>query len=328
MLMKSTDARVVCWVFAALLCSCADLEPCLERACYFDADGDGWGYPDAPVLECECAQHRIEQGGDCDDADPAINPMAEELCNGIDDDCDGRLPTEEYDLDADGALVCEGDCNDGDPAVHPDALEICDGIDDNCDGLLGTEETDADGDGYLACGGDCDDSDPGLELADVDGDTWTTCDGDCDDNDPAVFPGAVEACNGIDDDCDGVLLDGEDVDDDDDGARLCDDCDDADPEVYPGAPDVFHVPGDFIDIQSALAFLSSGTMVCVRPGTYHENLDFEGKDLWLRSMEGPEVTVIDGNSNGNVVLFHSGEGPDAVLQGFTLTNGVDSSGGG
>ncbi len=198
--MRTIDTRMVCWVFTALLCSCADPEPCLERTCYFDADGDGWGYPDAPVQECECARDRIEQGGDCDDADPAINPMADELCNGVDDDCDGRLPTEEHDLDGDGVLVCEGDCNDGDPGVHPDALEVCDGIDDNCDGLLGTNETDADGDGYLACGGDCDDMDPDLQLADEDGDTWTTCDGDCDDADPEVYPGAPEACNGIDDD--------------------------------------------------------------------------------------------------------------------------------
>jgi len=64
------------------------------------------------------------------------------------------------------------------------------------------------------------------------------CDGDCDDGDAAVFPGAVEACNGIDDDCDGAAG-GDEVDGDGDGFLICDgDCDDGDGAVHPGAAEV------------------------------------------------------------------------------------------
>lgn len=84
------------------------------------------------------------------------------------------------------------------------------------------------------------------------------------------------------------------------------------------------VPDDFPDgIQAALADGSvlDGDSIVVRPGTYVENLDFLGKAIHLKSEQGSEMTVIDGHRNGSVVTFCSGEGPDAVLEGFTLING-------
>ena len=64
----------------------------------------------------------------------------------------------------------------------------------------------------------------------------TTCEGDCDDDDPAVFPGAAETCDGVDEDCD-LAID-EDFDQDGDGRTSCDgDCDDGDPTIFPGAPE-------------------------------------------------------------------------------------------
>jgi hypothetical protein len=52
---------------------------------------------------------------DCDDTDPAVNPGATEICNGIDDNCDTVID-EGFDVDADGYTTCGGDCNDGDAA--------------------------------------------------------------------------------------------------------------------------------------------------------------------------------------------------------------------
>jgi len=102
---------------------------------YKDADGDSYS-DGATITSCAQPSGYILAplaGTDCNDNDAAINPGATEICNGIDDNCDGQLLPGEVDMDGDGSLACD-DCDDNDPAVYPGATEICDGIDNDCDG--------------------------------------------------------------------------------------------------------------------------------------------------------------------------------------------------
>ena len=107
-----------------------------------------------------------------------------------------------------------GDCDDSDPAVFPGASEVCDGVDNDCDGLIDDSDDDVldpstwypdnDGDGFG-------DDYGSVEACDAPDSTWVADGGDCDDDDYSVYPGALERCDEIDNDCDG-LVDEEDPD--------------------------------------------------------------------------------------------------------------------
>ena len=113
------------WVYYELLLF-GDPHTPLQFDCDVDEDG-------ADAVRCG--------GTDCDDHDDSVYEGAPELCDGIDNDCDGLPAMEENDLDEDGFRVCENDCNDYDDSVNPDAIEDCeDWIDNDCNGLVDLDD--------------------------------------------------------------------------------------------------------------------------------------------------------------------------------------------
>ncbi|MFH2002166.1 MAG: right-handed parallel beta-helix repeat-containing protein, partial [Planctomycetota bacterium] len=94
--------------------------------------------------------------------------------------------------------------------------------------------------------------------------------------------------------------------------------------------ETIHVPGDYPSIRYAVQIAQEGDEVIVEPGTYVENIIFQGRNITLKSSSGPEVTVIDGKNPspqdwGSVVIFNNHERADCVLEGFTLINGSGTS---
>lgn len=93
--------------------------------------------------------------------------------------------------------------------------------------------------------------------------------------------------------------------------------------LSPALAETLNVPGGYATIQAGIDAAADGDVVLVSPGTYAENIDFQGKAITVRSDQGPETSIIDGGgtTNGSIgVMFHSGEGYGSVIEGFTITN--------
>ena len=268
---------------------------------YWDGDNDGWGKE--AQWQCQCGavgNYTTVKKGDCNDADDTVNPASTEACNGKDDDCDGLIDEQDavgcqphyLDTDTDGygvtavskclcansgqyTTLSGGDCNDADLKVNPGATESCNGKDDDCDGAIDEQDAagctvyylDKDGDSVgVTSDSKC--------LCVANGLYSTTTSGDCDDTNSTVKPGATEACNGFDDDCDGAIDElgasgcvvyHEDVDDDGYGktaktqclcspagdytTTLSGDCADTDAAVFPGAGEKCNGKDDDCDAQ-------------------------------------------------------------------------------
>lgn len=167
-----------------------------------DVDGDGFE----------------EKDGDCDDANPNVNPGRMEVYyNDLDDDCNPRTNDDDQDGDGFAAERSMGpDCDDQNPMVNPVAMDTPgNGVDEDCDG-----------------------ADRVLSGGDADGDGVTEAAGDCNDNNPNVSPRATEVpYNGVDDDCSANTPDN---DLDRDGFAMPRDCDDANPNINPNAEEVYY----------------------------------------------------------------------------------------
>ena len=99
--------------------------------------------------------------------------------------------------------------------------------------------------------------------------------------------------------------------------------------------EILNVPADFPSIQSAIDNSTNGDTILVSPGSYQENINFNGKNIILSSYfllsNDPSYvlsTVIDGSQSGTCVTFNNGEDSGAILTGFTLKNGGGVSTGG
>ena len=256
----------------------------LTTTFYYDEDHDGYGTSSKTIQACSVPVNYSANSEDCNDSNPDVHPGANEICNGIDDNCDSVIDGENsvgciiyyYDGDSDtygdlnNKCLCSGegnytatvsgDCNDSNPNIHPNATEFCNGIDDDCDPMTpdgsgeqaplnsnqigvcsGSVKYCLDGtwqdyyyniNNYEAqeetCDGldnNCDGSvDEGLTTTfyyDEDHDGYGTSSktiqacsvpvnysdnpNDCNDSNPNVHPDATESCNGIDDNCNGVI---------------------------------------------------------------------------------------------------------------------------
>ncbi|MEC7522191.1 MAG: putative metal-binding motif-containing protein [Myxococcota bacterium] len=124
-----------------------DVDETVQTLYYRDGDGDGYGRDDVTQLACAPPSGFVGVGMDCDDATSSTYPSASELCNAIDDDCDGSRDETFTCVEGEttgcttscgsrGTGTCTTSCEEPDAAACTPPSETCNYVDDDCDGFL------------------------------------------------------------------------------------------------------------------------------------------------------------------------------------------------
>ena len=293
---------------------------------------------------CEMPEGYVERGDDCNDLETMIHPNNYELCDGVDNNCDGTIDVDAEDrfeiyIDTDndgfgnrnevGELSCsllEGystnndDCDDDVGTINPNTDEICDGIDNDCDD--NTDENDA--------------IDGSIWFVDEDNDGFGSSEGtmvscsqpvdyvqnanDCDDDIDTVNPNADEICDGIDNDCDGLFDDMDEDVLDDNKIQIFLDLDND------GYGDDTSVTLDFCSIPEGYVILGGDcdeTDILIHPNNYDElwdgvdnncdgTIDVDAEDRFEIYIDTDNDGFGNRNEVGGVILFS--------LEGYSTNN--------
>jgi len=192
---------------------------------YLDNDFDGYGNPLIFVLTCDPPGGYVSNNLDCEDNYSSVYPGATEYCDGLDNDCDGLFDEDAWDSqtwyadsDYDGygnpaisIIACSPglgytnntfswDCDDTDNTVYPGATEYCDGKDNDCNGI--EDDYPVDGQYWYADNDNDTYGDPGTWVYECNPPLgYVENNQDCDDYDFRIYPGAIEICDGLDNNC-------------------------------------------------------------------------------------------------------------------------------
>ena len=346
-----------------------------EALWYPDLDGDNFGVAGLPVSACDKPVNYADNIDDCDDWRGDTYPGADELCDGYDNDCnliddDNAIDAPTWYTDNDGDeygtvvgavvacdqptdMIADGtDCNDTDNSIHPGAIEYCNTLDDDCNGA--PDDNTVDGDPFYADVDIDGYGDPdeelifcGVPFGYVEDNT------DCDDARFETNPGAIEYCNGYNDDCDAELdepdandtvewhpdFDGDFFGDPDVTEVACaptdptwvednTDCDDLFADSWPGAPEYCN------DRDNDCNGLPDDNPVEFLIWYFDDDLDLYGDDLvFVEECDAPDADewVLDGGDcNENDPSINPGmpeqcNGDDDDCSGVADDNAIDGT---
>ncbi len=277
-----------------------------------NANGENDACDVAGARSKDCNRNGVPD--ECEDCNTSSLADECDIALGLSSDCNLNASPDECDLASETSPdcnanatpdECEVDCNEN---TIPDDCDITNGTSRDCNDTDVPDECELGEELSVDCN-----ANGSPDECDIVAGASADCDAD----------GVPDDCqfdcnaNGVSDVCDIVYG----VSADSDGNWVPDEC-----------LRVLRVPVEYDTIQDAIDAAADGDTVLVADGTYtgasNKNLDFGGKVLTVRCEKSSDGCVIDCQNNGRAFVFHSGEGRGAVVDGFSITRGAASVGGG